>query len=225
MSGLEEVTISQSYGITFKVTKAAELLEKNGTVTITAINTAISSAIALVELLKHRVKGLHQVNAFEKVPSTNRTRVVFKLGFKAQEVGSSGYQQPIPESEVQEKSLTELKKPPWGERTNVGGEGKDKDKDTEGKDDRENRNDGGRPRRPRGRGFGRRPYRGGRSFRGEAPEGREPAEGEPEGGQSWGRARRPRRPYRGGEPRGRFERGGRRGSARGERRGRGAWQE
>ena len=116
MSGSEEVVVSQLQGITFKVTKAAEMLEKNGTVTITAINTAISTAVTLVELLKHRVKGLHQVNTFERVPDSFKTRVVFKLSFKTEETTSTGYQKPIPENEVQEKTLTELKKPPWGDR-------------------------------------------------------------------------------------------------------------
>ncbi|OMJ89979.1 hypothetical protein SteCoe_7767 [Stentor coeruleus] len=149
MSGLE-VAVSRTQTLAFKVVKAAELLETHQEVYITAINSAISSAIYLVELLKHRVKGLHQDNKFERVENTNKTRIVIKLSLKELSSSSNGYQKPIPESDVQEKSLTELKKLPW--------EGAEK------------REDGGAETRGRGRGRyrgrgrgrgGRRPGRGG----------------------------------------------------------------
>lgn len=134
MSGLE-VAVSRSQTLAFKVVKAAELLESHQEVYITAINSAISSAIYLVELLKHRVKGLHQDNKFERVENTNRTRLVIRLSLKELSSSSEGYQKPIPESDVQEKSFTELKKLPW--------EGAEK------------REDGNAETRGRGRGRGR----------------------------------------------------------------------
>ena len=118
MSG-SEVTVSKSQGFPFKISQAAQLLESNGNVTITAINSAISAAVNLVELLKHKVKGIHQKNLFEKMPDSNKTRVVFKLSLKPFESSEQGYfQPPIPESEVQEKSLAELKKLPWEDKSN-----------------------------------------------------------------------------------------------------------
>lgn len=112
MSG-SEVAVSKSQSLAFKVAKAAELLESHQEVTITAINSAISSAINLVELLKHRVKGLHQENKFERIGDTNKTRVVIKLSFNELSATSKGYQKPIPIAEVQEKKLEEMKKLPW----------------------------------------------------------------------------------------------------------------
>lgn len=113
-----EVTVSQSQGLTYNIIQAAELLESQGSVTITAINSAISSAITLAEMLKHKVKGLHQLNAFERLPETTKTKVVIKLSYKAFFNAEKGYQLPIPESEVQEKPLAELKKPPWEDKNN-----------------------------------------------------------------------------------------------------------
>ncbi|OMJ69464.1 hypothetical protein SteCoe_32811 [Stentor coeruleus] len=112
MSG-SEVTVSKSQSLAFKVAKAAELLQSHQEVTITAINSAISAAINLVELLKHRIKGLHQENKFERIQDTNKTRVIIKLSFNELSAGSKGYQKPIPVVEVQEKTLEEMKKLPW----------------------------------------------------------------------------------------------------------------
>ena len=117
-----EVTVSKTQTLAFKISKAAELLETNQEVIITAINSAISSAVNLAEVLKHRIKGLHQINKFEKVAESNKTRVIIKLMFNDSQNSETGYQAPIPESEVQEKSLAEMKKLPWetGEKQTEG---------------------------------------------------------------------------------------------------------
>lgn len=118
MSGIE-VAVSKSQSLAFKIAKSAELLESNKEVTITAINSAISAAINLVELLKHRVKGLYQINKFERVEGSNKTRLVIKLSLSSLDTSEKGYQGPIPDGEVQEKTLEDLKKLPWegNERT------------------------------------------------------------------------------------------------------------
>lgn len=107
-----EVTVSSTQGLTRVVSEVVTLLENNKEARITAINMAIPSAVNLVELLKHKIKGLYQQNSFEKVPDSNKTRVVFLLSLKPLDSNHKGYQAPIAESEVQEKSFAELKKPP-----------------------------------------------------------------------------------------------------------------
>jgi DNA-binding protein len=107
-----EVTVSSTQGLTRVVSEVVALLESQKEAKITAINMAIPSAVNLVELLKHRVKGLYQQNSFEKVPDSNKTRVIFLLSLKPLDSNHKGYQAPLPDSEVQEKSFAELKKPP-----------------------------------------------------------------------------------------------------------------
>ena len=107
-----EVNVSSTQGLTRVVSEVAALLESQKEAKITAINMAIPSAVNLVELLKHRVKGLYQQNSFEKVPESNKTRVIFLLSLKPLDVNHKGYQAPLPESEVQEKSFAELQNPP-----------------------------------------------------------------------------------------------------------------
>ena len=108
----EEVMVAQNQGIGQKITQVAILLQTQGHATITAINMAIPAAVNLVELIKHRVKGIHQVNSFEKVPDTNKTRLKIRLSFESSNTNDKGYQAPLPADQVQEKSLDELKKAP-----------------------------------------------------------------------------------------------------------------
>ncbi|CAG9317811.1 unnamed protein product [Blepharisma stoltei] len=113
----DEVSISSTQGLSKHITEVATLLEETGKAKITAINSAIPQALNLVELIKHRVKGIHQINTFERVEGTNKTRVTFLLSLSPLDSKDKGYQGPIPDSEVQEKSLSELKqappKPEW----------------------------------------------------------------------------------------------------------------
>ena len=95
-----EVTVSSTQGLTRVVSEVVALLESQKEAKITAINMAIPSAVNLVELLKHRVKGLYQQNSFEKVPVSNKTRVIFLLSLKPLDANHNGYQAPLPDSEV-----------------------------------------------------------------------------------------------------------------------------
>jgi DNA-binding protein len=108
----KEVTVSSTQGLTRVVSEVAELLETHREATITAINMAIPSAVNLVELIKHKIKGIHQQNSFERVKDSTKTRVVFKLSLAPLDTTHKGYQPPISESEVVEKSFAEMKKPP-----------------------------------------------------------------------------------------------------------------
>ena len=107
-----EVTISAGQGLSRQISEVARLLETHKEATISAINLAIPSAVNLVELVKHKIKGLHQVNKFERVPDSNKTRVVIKLSLKALDSSEKGYQAPIPDSQVTETPLKEMKLPP-----------------------------------------------------------------------------------------------------------------
>ncbi|CAG9328529.1 unnamed protein product [Blepharisma stoltei] len=113
----DEITVSSNQGLSKHVTEVATLLSEKREAKITAINLAIPQALNLVELIKHRVKGLYQLNSFERVPNSNKTRVTFLLSLDPLDSRKEGYQPPIAESEVQEKSLEELKQaPPRQER-------------------------------------------------------------------------------------------------------------
>ncbi|OMJ66734.1 hypothetical protein SteCoe_36327 [Stentor coeruleus] len=138
----EEVMVAQNQGIGQKITQVAILLQTQREATITAINLAIPAAINLVEIIKHRVKGLYQVNSFERVPDSKKTRMKIKLSLNPLNPADKGFQDPIPESQVIEKTLDDLKKPP--QRTFAPGEENRRPEYT----DRPARRRGGR--RPRG---------------------------------------------------------------------------
>ena len=189
------MTVSSTQGISRAITEVAALLETHKAATITAINLAIPSAVNLVEMMKHRVKGLYQQNYFEKVADSNKTRVVFKLSLIPLDSTHSGYQPPILESEVTEKTFEEMKKPPppsaFARRAENPGES---EKDAQGESHFRGRVRGRRSRRSSRAGArgerGERTERGGRSDR--PYEVREGEEGQRRGGR--GGARRGRRP-------------------------------
>lgn len=108
----EEVMVAQNQGIGQKITQVAILLQTQKEAIITAINLAIPAAVNLVEIIKHKVKGLHQINTFEKVQDSNKTRLKIKLSFNPLDTANKGYQAPLPFDQVQEKSLEDLKKMP-----------------------------------------------------------------------------------------------------------------
>lgn len=112
MASQDEVTVSSTQGFGRQVSQVAALLETKRKATITAINLAIPSAVNLVELIKHRVKGIYQQNTFERVPNSNKTRVVFLISLDPLDPAHKGYQTPIPSDQVQEKTLDEIKNPP-----------------------------------------------------------------------------------------------------------------
>lgn len=115
----DEVTVSSVPGIGKYIAQAAEIIERSGTVTITAINSGIPNAVNLVESLKHKIKGLHQLNSLENVPDSNKVRTTFKLSLNPLNQQDPGYQEPLQLDQIQEKTFEELKiipRRPEGER-------------------------------------------------------------------------------------------------------------
>ena len=104
--------VAQNQGIGHKITEIAILLQNKKEATITAINLAIPAAINLAEFIKHRVKNLHQLNIFERVENSMKTRIRIKLSLNPLDTTHKGYQAPLPIDQVIEKTLEELQKPP-----------------------------------------------------------------------------------------------------------------
>ena len=193
--------VAQNQGIGQKITEIAILLQTQKEATITAINLAIPAAINLAEFIKHRVKGLHQLNSFEKIQDSMKTRLTIKLSFNVLDVENKGYQPPIPDDQVTEKTLEELKKPP--QRTY-----RDFNEDDKGAE-------GGERRRGRGFRRSRRPYAWRNKDEGERDKEKEREDFDRP------RGRRPRRVRRGDPPR----RGGRSDRVEGEDKGYGERKE
>jgi len=120
-----EIRVRRAVGIGRYLKRAWELLNgadgsKNDTVVIKGVSNAVQAAVNLAELIKHRVKGLHQINKisnitivdeyeplYEGLDKLKFSRVVTMLQItltKSDNVDKSdiGYQPPIPDSEVQE---------------------------------------------------------------------------------------------------------------------------
>ena len=156
-----EIRVRRGVGIGRYLKRAWDLLNGaeggDDTVVIKGVSNAVQSAVNLAELIKHRVKGLHQINKISNITIVDEfepliegldhlkfSRVVTMLQItltKSENVDTSdiGYQPPIPESEVQE----------YNERERNDGEGSKRGPST-----------GNRGRGERGRGRGR--GRGGR---------------------------------------------------------------
>jgi len=90
-------------------------------VVIKGVSNAVESAVKLAELIKHRIKGLHQLNKISHITIVDEyepleegldhlkfTRIVtmleITLSKEASNTSDIGYQPPIDESEVQEYS-------------------------------------------------------------------------------------------------------------------------
>ena len=119
-----EIRVRRGVGIGRYLKRAWELLnsgvDSDDTVVIKGVSNAVQSAVNLAELIKHRVKGLHQINKISNITIVDEyeplyegldhlkfSRVVTMLQItltKSENVDKSdiGYQAPIPESEVQE---------------------------------------------------------------------------------------------------------------------------
>lgn len=112
MAASTDIQVSGLGGISNVVSQAATVLEKSRFVTLSAINSGIPNVVQAAELLKHRIRGLHQLNSFEKVPETNKTRVAITLSLDALDSRHCGYQAPLPEGQVEVKSFSELQTRP-----------------------------------------------------------------------------------------------------------------
>lgn len=119
-----EIRVRRGVGIGRYLKRAWELLNgtngSNDTIIIKGVSNAVQSAVSLAELIKHRVKGLHQINKISNITIVDQydplyegldklefSRIVTMLQItltKSSNVDKTdiGYQEPIPESEVQE---------------------------------------------------------------------------------------------------------------------------
>lgn len=116
-----EIRVRRGVGIGRYLKRAWELLngpEGKDTVIIKGVSNAVQSAVNLAELIKHRVKGLHQINEISNITIVDEyeplvegldhlsfSRIVTMLQItltKNSNVDKKhiGYQEPIPESEV-----------------------------------------------------------------------------------------------------------------------------
>lgn len=86
---MEEIRVSNSGGFGPLITRAAESLEKNNSVTMSGVNFAISRAVDLSEMLKHKIKGLNQVNTIESLE--DQTKFSITLSYSASNTSSKGY--------------------------------------------------------------------------------------------------------------------------------------
>jgi len=120
-----EIRVKRKVGIGRYLKRAYDLLtdkeNANPTIIIKGVSNAVESAVKLAELIKHRVKGLHQLNKISNITIDDEyepleegldhlkfTRIVTmlenKLSLIAPDKKDLGYQPPIDESEVQEYS-------------------------------------------------------------------------------------------------------------------------
>lgn len=127
-----EIRVKRGVGIGRYLKRAHELLtgasstpEQKVTpvdhIIIKGVSNAVESAVKLAELIKHRIKGLHQLNKISHITIVDEyepleegldhlkfTRIVtmleITLSKEASNTSDIGYQPPIDESEVQEYS-------------------------------------------------------------------------------------------------------------------------
>jgi DNA-binding protein len=108
----DEINVSSTRGIGFVVSEAAKALESKGRVTLCGINFAMPRLVQAVELLKHSLKGLHQVNSFERIADSSKTRLSVTLSLSEVDSRTKGYQEPLPLSKVTERPISEIAKVP-----------------------------------------------------------------------------------------------------------------
>ena len=126
-----EIRVKRKVGLGRYLKRAHDLLNDKDnaqTVVIKAVSNAIESAVKLAELLKHYVKGLHQINKItnftideeyeplvEGLDHLKFSRIVsmleIKLSVTPLDKNDLGYQSPIPEDEVQEYRERKVKQP------------------------------------------------------------------------------------------------------------------
>jgi hypothetical protein len=105
------VLVSGSKGVGVVVADAAKQLDVYGRVQLSAINNAIPRLVQAVELLKHRVVGLHQLNEVEHLEG-GKVKLSVTLSFTKLASFHSGYQPPLPASQVENVPLAEVAKLP-----------------------------------------------------------------------------------------------------------------
>ena len=77
-----EIRVKRGVGIGRYLKRAWELLKgsetKNDTIIIKGVSNAVQSALNLAELIKHRVKGLHQVNKISNITIVDEYEPLFE---------------------------------------------------------------------------------------------------------------------------------------------------
>jgi DNA-binding protein len=108
----EDIQVSGGHGAGVVVAEAAKALERYGIVRLVGINFAVHRLIQAVEILKHKVAGLHQLNEIEHLEEGNKAKMTITLSFSQLAASHIGYQAPIPESQVTSTPLAEIAKMP-----------------------------------------------------------------------------------------------------------------
>ena len=158
-----EVRVSTNGRAREYIILAAELLlaKKLQEVTISGLKAASGNVVTIVDVLRRKIKGLHVEWQVQLVKTTdtyeateegldnvvlNRSipSLVAVLSFTAKNTSSPGYVAPLPDKDVQEATLEEIKSAPR-RRTRS-------EKPDEAKDAQAPRQNGDRPRERRGRG-------------------------------------------------------------------------
>ena len=132
-----EIRVRKGVGIGRYLRRAHDLLSGKvagqDSVVIKGVSNAMESAVKLAELIKHRVKGLHQLNLIENLTIVDEyepleegldylkferqvTMFTVTLSQKEMDHKDIGYQLPIPESEVMEYDETTFDERPRGPR-------------------------------------------------------------------------------------------------------------
>jgi DNA-binding protein len=112
-----DIQVSGSQDASVVVAEAAKVLESLGRVRLVGINFAMAKLVQAVEIIKHKVEGLHQLNEVQHLDESNKTRLHITLSFSLLAASHHGYQPPLPASQVSSVSLSELARaPPKEER-------------------------------------------------------------------------------------------------------------
>lgn len=127
-----EIRVRRDAGIGRYLRRAVELLNSSeNSVIIKGVSNAMESAVKLAELIKHRVKRLYQVSRIDNIKivdeyepleegldhlkfERNVTMLTIELSKTSLNRDEIGYQDPIPEEEVQEYDVREPGERPRG---------------------------------------------------------------------------------------------------------------
>lgn len=161
-----EIRVNAKFGISNYISSALKLFNgepgktKYDTVKITAMSKAIFNAVSVVEVLKRRVVGLHQLTEIaseevndtyepinkevgvENVTLTHRvSKIIVTLSRNQLDVKNPGYQPPLPADQVSEKDAADdRRRPRRGPRRNRGRRDENKsagqDREADGKGER-----------------------------------------------------------------------------------------
>jgi len=125
-----EIRVTAVGSVSAYVSRAGTVFNelKKPFITITGTGNAIAKAVTLAEVVKRRIKGLHQITSVtsteivdeyepieEGLDNVTQTRnmscISIKLSKDALDTSDKGYQPPLDESEVKEMSEEDLTKP------------------------------------------------------------------------------------------------------------------